>query len=309
MEPERYSAGMLDDASRTAEVTALIRASDRRWDPSARILDDPYAERFLGPLARAALRTWQGGGALSRPLARIAPLVRNYVLARHRFIDEALGAALAGPDISQVVILGAGYDSRAWRFARALSGRPVFEVDHPATSARKAELLARWDLDLPPTERRVVAVDLELDALGSRLAAAGFDPTRPTFFIWEGVSMYLTRAAVKDTLSGLARLGGTGSELCADFWFLLDRPDARATVQRMSAGLMHILGEPVVFGIHPEDVDPFLQRQGWVAEDIADETALYDRYIPARDRELYPAQYVLRARRARDLCTPLTALR
>ena len=110
---------MLDDASRTAEVTALIRASDRRWDPSARILDDPYAERFLGPLGRAALRTWQAGGPLSKSLERVAPLVRNYVLARHRFIDEALGAALAGDEIKQVVLLGAGYDSRAWRFAKA----------------------------------------------------------------------------------------------------------------------------------------------------------------------------------------------
>ena len=297
---------MLDDASRTAEVTALIRASDRRWDPSARILDDPYAERFLGPLGRAALRTWQAGGPLSKSLERVAPLVRNYVLARHRFIDEALGAALAGDEIKQVVLLGAGYDSRAWRFAKALRGRPIFEVDHPATSARKTAMLAHWDLDLPSTDRRVIAVDLEFDALGARLDAVGFDPSLPTFFVWEGVSMYLTRAAVKETLTGLARLGGAGSELCADFWFLLDRPDAKATVQRMSAGLLHILGEPVVFGIHPEDVDHFLQRQGWVAEDIADQTVLYDRYVPARDRELYPAQYVLRARRARDLSTPFS---
>ena len=297
---------MLDDASRTAEVTALIRASDRRWDPSARILDDPYAERFLGPLMKAALRTWQAGGALSRSLGLVAPLIRNYVLARHRFIDEALGAALAGDDIEQVVVLGAGYDSRAWRFASALQGRPIFEVDHPATTSRKTHMLARWGLDLPRTDRRVVAVDFEFDELGDKLGKAGFDPTRSSFFIWEGVSMYLTRAAVKDTLQRLARLGGTGSELCADFWFLLDSPDAKATVQRMSTGLLHVLGEPVVFGIHPEDVDHFLQRQGWVAEDVADQTALYDRYVPARDRELYPAQYVLRARRARDASTPLS---
>lgn len=300
---------MLDDASRTAEVTALIRASDRRWDPSARILDDPYAERFLGPLTRAALRTWQAGGPLSRSLGKVAPLIRNYVLARHRFIDEALGAALAGEHIDQVVILGAGYDSRAWRFAKALRGRPIFEVDHPATAQRKTHMLARWGLDLPETDRRVVSVDFEFDELGDKLAKAGFDRTRTSFFVWEGVSMYLTRAAVKDTLQRLARLGGPGSELCADFWFLLDRPDAKATVQRMSTGLLHVLGEPVVFGIHPEDVDHFLQRQGWVAEDIADQTALYDRYVPARDRELYPAQYVLRARRARDASTPLTVIR
>ncbi|MEC7948572.1 MAG: SAM-dependent methyltransferase [Myxococcota bacterium] len=299
---------MLDDASRTAEVTALIRASDRRWDPSARILDDPYAERFLGPLMKAALRTWQAGGALSRSLGKVAPLIRNYVLARHRFIDEALGAALAGSDVEQVVVLGAGYDSRAWRFAKALHGRPIFEVDHPATAGRKTAMLARWGLELPDTDRRVVGLDFEFDELGDKLHAAGFDSRRPSFFIWEGVSMYLTRTAVKDTLHRMACLGGPGSELCADFWFLLDSPDARATVQRMSTGLLHVLGEPVVFGIHPEEVDHFLQRLGWVSEDIADQSTLYDRYVPARDRELNPAQYVLRARRARDASIPFSVL-
>ena len=169
-------------------------------------------------------------------------------------------------------------------------------------------MLARWGLDLPDTDRRVVALDFEFDELGDRLRAAGFDSHRPSFFIWEGVSMYLTRTAVKDTLHRMARLGGPGSQLCADFWFLLDRPDARATVQRMSTGLLHVLGEPVVFGIHPEEVDHFLQRQGWMAEDIADQSTLYDRYIPARDRALNPAQYVLRARRAQDASIPFSVV-
>ncbi len=300
---------MLDDASRTAEVTALIRASEQRWDPSARLLDDPYAERFLGPLSRTALRTWFAGRRLSRSLGRVVPAIRNFVLARHRFIDEALGAALAADHVQQVVVLGAGYDSRAWRFSAALRGRPVFEVDHPATIQRKTLMLARWGADLPVTNRRVVPVDFEVESLEERLGAAGFSSTEPTFFIWEGVAMYLTRQAVKDTLGTLATLGGTGSELCMDLWFLLDQPDTKATVHRMSANLLHVLGEPVVFGIHPEDVDHFLQRHGWVVEDLADQTGLYDRYVPSRDRVIYPAQYVLRAARARDIATPLVVLR
>lgn len=299
---------MLDDASRTAEVNALIRASEQRWDPAARLLNDPFADRFLGPLSRTALRTWQAGGRLSRSLSRVVPAIRNFVLVRHRFIDESLGAALAADRVQQVVILGAGYDSRAWRFASALGDRPVFEVDHPATIQRKTLLLARWGADLPVTNRRVVPIDFELDVLQERLARAGFVRGAPTFFIWEGVAMYLTRQAVKDTLTTLAALGGPGSELCMDLWFLLDQPDAKATVHRMSANLLHVLGEPVVFGIHPEDVDHFLQRQGWVVDDLADQTGLYDRYIPARDRVVYPAQYVLRATRARDLASHLSVV-
>lgn len=299
---------MLDDASRTAEMNALIRASDQRWDPSQRILDDPYAQRFLGKLTQRALRSWRAGGRVSRSLAKVAPAIRNYVLARHRYIDDALGSALARDDVQQVVLLGAGYDSRPWRFASALAGRPVFEVDHPATTARKTRLLSQSASNLPAANRRVVSVDFEVERFAEKLIDAGFVPGISTFFIWEGVAMYLTRQAVKDSLSAMAELAGPGSTLCMDCWFLLDRPDTRATVHRMSANLLHVLGEPAVFGIHPEDIGHFLQKQGWSVEDVGDETTLYDRYIPARDRPMYPAQYVLRAARIQDTSPSLSVV-
>jgi len=123
--------------SQTAEVVCLMRASDQRRRPAERILDDPYARWFLGPMSRAALATWEASGRWGRLAERLSPGLTAWVLARHRWIDDCLARAVEG-DVAQVVLLGAGYDTRAYRFAAALRGRPVYEVDFPATSRRKA---------------------------------------------------------------------------------------------------------------------------------------------------------------------------
>src|SRR5262249_55238339 len=121
--------------SQTAEAVCLMRAIEQRRPPAQRIVDDPYAKLFLGRLARAALASWEASGTLGTPAGGLSPGLAAYVLTRHRFIDDCLQHALAG-DVQQLVLLGAGYDSRAYRFAAALHGRPVFEVDFPATSRR-----------------------------------------------------------------------------------------------------------------------------------------------------------------------------
>ena len=155
---------------------------------------------FLGRLARAALLSWEASGTLGNLAERLSPGLTAYVLTRHRFIDDRLRRALAG-DVRQLVLLGAGYDSRAYRFAPELAGRPVFEVDFPATSRRKSRILSRRAETLPRVDVRRVEIDFEVDSLAARLREAGFRSGRRTFFVWEGVSMYLTRAAVKDTLA------------------------------------------------------------------------------------------------------------
>lgn len=253
--------------SRTAEFVCLFRALERRRPVDARIVDDPYAEHFLGPALQTVLRATQ----TAKPVAGLSRFffpggLVPFVLARHRFIDDTLAAALArsGPArVEQVVILGAGYDTRAWRFAHLLDGRPVYEVDYPSTSRRKARLARQHGRELPAVLVRRVEVDFLRETFDGPLLGAGFRRGARTFFVWEGVSMYLTRAAVKQTLGLVRDLGGPGSDLCCDFWFLLDAPDLRAAAHRLSASLLHLLGEPVLFGIHPEDLPPFLGALGF----------------------------------------------
>ncbi|MCO4746189.1 MAG: SAM-dependent methyltransferase [Proteobacteria bacterium] len=265
--------------SRTAQAVCVFRAAEqRRAEP---IVEDPLAARFLPRALRAAAWTW---GTLP-PRAVVG--LSTYVLARHAFLDRAIQQALSD-GAEQVVLLGAGYDSRAWRLAEPLGDRVIWEVDHPATSARKSTL-ARG---LPATTRRVVAVDFERQRLEDRLLEEGFDPKLRTFWVWEGVSMYLTRAAVLDTLATIKRMSGPGSSIGMDLWFYLDDPRMAATWRRMSAGMLHLFGEPITFGVHPEEAAAFFASQGFAIRDLADAAALRQRHV--RDgRWVMPECYVV----------------
>jgi methyltransferase (TIGR00027 family) len=287
---------MRDEPSRTAETVCFFRASDQRREPSERIVDDPYAKMFLGPMMRTALAALQVSGRVGQRAEEYSPGLAAYILCRHRFIDDRLRDALndTTQPIEQVVLLGAGYDTRAYRFASALRGRPVFELDFPSTSRRKAELVAEKKAELPSTNVTVVEIDFLTERVEDRLAATGFRKGARTFFVWEGVSMYLSRKAVQSTLATLRAISGAGSQLLMDCWYLLDAPDVVSTAHRMSANLLHLLGEPVTFGIHPEDVTPFLDRLSYDLVDLADAAELERRYV-RDDRKVYPALYVLRA--------------
>ena len=291
-----------EHASRTAELVCFCRALDQRRRAELRLLDDPFAPRFLTPGLRVALEAWAASGRVGRwaegvlgpripgleaVSAALAPPIMTYILVRHRFIDDALLAALAR-GVEQVVLLGAGYDARAERFGAALAGRPVYELDFPSTSQRKAKILGEQAVGVHRVE-----VDLRHEGPAEALARTSFSPSRPTFFIWEGVSMYLPRRAVQDTLRAVRSLAAPGSELAMDYWYLLDAPDLVSTAHRITPNLLHLLGEPIVFGIHPEDLPAFVARLGAEALEVADAAALTARYI--RDgREVYPAVYVAR---------------
>lgn len=287
--------------SKTAEVVCLFRALEQRRPSAQRIVDDPFAHLFLGRSFKAAVRAAEAAGPFSEIPNRFLPGVAAFVLARHRFIDESLVAALArtGDDrIEQVVLLGAGYDTRAYRFAELLAGRPVFEVDFPATGQRKDDLVRKHVKHLPGALVRRVEVDFLKETFDGPLRRAGFISGARTFFVWEGVSMYLTRDAVKQTLSLIHAAGGPGSEMCCDFWFLLDTPDLRSAAHRLSANLLHLLGEPVLFGIHPEDTTAFFSSLGFDVDELAGAARLRERFVRDK-RDVYPAMFVLRARRGR----------
>jgi len=271
-------------------MVCLARAGEALRPVARRIVDDPYARLFLRPMAQNLL----AGRRSPLPLAGTSAELTTFVLCRHRAIEDRLAAAL-GAGIEQVVVLGAGYDTRAWRFAEALGERPIWEVDFPATARRKARLERRHAGELPPSTLRRVEVDFERQSFAERLLAEGFAAGARTFFIWEGVSMYLTRRAVKESLAGMTGLGGAGSELAADFWYLVDAPDPASFLRRVTPNLLALLGEPVLFGIHPEDVAAFLERQGITVHETLEAGALEERYLRDDSRRCYPAFYVVSA--------------
>lgn len=290
---------MRDAPSRTAEAVCFMRAAEQSRPASARILDDPHSALFLGPALKAGLAAYEASGAVSRFLVDQGLVLGDlsaYIVSRHRFIDDHLVRALAEPALEQVVLLGAGYDTRAYRFKDAIGDRPFFEVDFPSTSRRKAQVVRDHAATLtPPRRHAVVEVDFETQAVDERLLASGFKQGARTFFVWEGVSMYLTRATVKGTLSMLRALSAPGSELAMDFWYFLDAPDLVGTGHRAAVNLLHLFGEPITFGIHPEDVPSFFERQHSQVLDVADAPELERRYVKD-GRKVYPANYVVHAK-------------
>ncbi len=281
--------------SLTAEAVCFMRAVDQLKPPSDRVIDDPYARHFLSPPWRALL-------TVPAVAWRVLPELTTYIRARHRYMDDQLRAALSdrnpghpdGRPVEQLVILGAGYDTRGHRLAPVLGGRRVFEVDYPTTAARKQKILKTFSD--PPLNPAVtyVTIDFQTQSIHDVLTAAGFDPTRPTFFTWEGVSMYLSRAAVRGTLGALRALAAPGSSLTMDYFRYLDAHTLGASARRLSAGLLAFISEPVTFPMDPEDVSDFMGRDGWRVTDVADAAELERRYI--RDgRTVYPANFVVTA--------------
>lgn len=243
----------------TAEWMALIRAAEQRRPLGRRVVDDPFAARFLeaaeapfarggvhGPLARAVVRVFE------MPLVGLA----SFHLARHRVLDDLLLAETRA-GAAQCVILGAGYDARAYRFPPG-GGGPArfFEVDHPTLSARKRALVERALGGAAPPHVRFVTVDFLRERLDERLRAEGYDPGARTVWIWEGVTMYLTREANAAALAAIAALGPPGSVVGFDLWRAPRGLDPVGAAQRaVSRPFLRAIGEPILFSFGERDDD------------------------------------------------------
>jgi methyltransferase (TIGR00027 family) len=252
-------------SSKTAAQMALSRALETRAPAGARICEDPLAERFLDRRYKLLLaRPVRGGVAWL--IERLFPGHHHYVLARTRTFDDFLSEQLAA-GARQLVILGAGYDSRAYRFASQLRDVAVFEVDHPATSrAKRAKLEAI--LGAVPAHVRFVPVDFNRDRLDQRLVDSGYRADLRSIFLWEGTVPYLTADAVDDTLRFVAA-SASGSKLIFDYVLrsVLDGTcDLRGAATEHSR--MRRTPEPFVFGIAADDVTRFLTERGFT--DVSD---------------------------------------
>jgi methyltransferase (TIGR00027 family) len=235
-------------------------------------MDDPYARGFLGPV--------RGGlvdGASALPvLARRAMLRRidqalqgfvTFVLARHRAIDDLV---LTTPS-DQVVLLGAGYDTRPARLCTRLRKSRVFEADHPDTARRKAELAdaAYAGAELAPTVP--VTIDFARESIEERLCEAGLDTGASTIWVWEGVSMYLTEQAVRDTLGLFARLSGPGSLAVCDVLSDPRRAGLLGSAQRqvLDATMGWFYSEPFLWHCSQDQIAGFFSSCGLaVLEDL-----------------------------------------
>jgi methyltransferase (TIGR00027 family) len=215
-----------------AGANAWFRARESVRLVPERILEDPWAQLLADRDPRLLLV--RGLRHLLPPLSTaIAELLVAHCV-RHRALDQLLLAAI-GDGFRQVVVVGAGYDMRAFRFAGALEGVAWIEIDDPWTQARKLQLLN----GIPRlAELRFASTDLERERVSTPLARAGFDPSRPTCYLLEGLIHYLSPASLGSLLAGLA-------ESAAPARILLSFIDARmgAHVTPGLAALFALMGE------------------------------------------------------------------
>ncbi|MDH4282091.1 MAG: SAM-dependent methyltransferase, partial [Myxococcales bacterium] len=271
-------------ASRTAEYVALFRAIESALPARRRLFEDPFARSFLRPSLRAVAALCRVPGVadlLARFIDRRWAGARSSAVARTSFIDDTIRAAL-GQGIEQLVILGAGFDCRAYRLD-GLSRLSLFEVDHPDTLARKQIILARASVDVP-SEVRFVGIDFKSGDLDRAMAAAGWSEEVRTFILWEGVTTYLSEAAVDTTLRWCAR-AAPGSLLLFTYVdrAVIDEPRAFAGTERLRATLK-AAGEQWTFGLDPAALASFLSRRGLQLEQDIGSADYRARYLPEVSR-------------------------
>jgi methyltransferase (TIGR00027 family) len=236
--------------SRTSILTAAARALGSR-EPDVSVRNpDWVAERLIGPAELALIADHPLSRALDQDFqeAMNDPDVFGFawlMLVRTRFIDELMERAVRG-GATQVVILGAGFDTRAHRFAELLTDALVMEIDYGATQEYKKR---RVDATLGPPANVVYApIDFTRESLGGVLRRAGFQSGRKTYFICEGVSMYVPEEGMKATLRAIAAESAPGSALLLEY---MNR-GGLDVLRKNPPGMIRNAfdwGEPFVFGV------------------------------------------------------------
>lgn len=257
--------------SRTAHFVALGRAfADAGLshvpdfhDPTARVFLNEKGKRSLGKVEHAAR---DGKRSMGLDAAR---RMADMIALRTTTIDGAVRDAVAG-GATQLVILGAGYDGRAWRMSE-LAGVRVFEVDHPATQTDKRAHAA--ELPAPNGIVSFVSIDFERESLDSVLERAGHDRSVPTCWIWEGVVMYLTRDAMHATLANVARRSAPGSTLIVNY-----HTSHRRFIARL---LFRLIGEPQISAWTREEMAADLRSVGFIVREDSGMTDWYQRFAKA----------------------------
>lgn len=232
------------------------------------VLDDPIARSMLSPSMAALYRLCR-----RRPQrVPTLPVTLAGLAARVLWHDAQVFAALDG-GLDQVAVIGAGYDTRAWRFRRA--GVRFFELDHAPTQADKARRA-------PGSGPTYVEVDLTTQSAAETLRDGGFDPSRPALFVLEGLTMYLSEDVVRGQLRDLSQMSAARSRLTTDFYppgaAGAARDQRQHRLQRLArAGS----GEDLHLLVDRSQAAALVDGSGWTVDEAVSMRATAHRLVPA----------------------------
>ncbi|MBB5953710.1 methyltransferase (TIGR00027 family) [Saccharothrix tamanrassetensis] len=230
----------------TAQWMAAARAVESER-PDAMFVD-PLARDLAAPRGFELIDRYAGGGLLP------------FISIRTKFLDDSVHELRPEDGIEQVVLIAAGMDTRAFRLDWP-DGVVVYEVDHGALVEEKQRRLDGLGAE-PRTERRTVSVDLTTDWLPD-LVTAGFDPTRPTLWIAEALTFFLTEEQAAGLLTTLGGASAPGSRLALD---ILGRGLLHSPFSKRFLDTLRADGTPWIFGT--DEPEEFLAANGWRVRDL-----------------------------------------
>ena len=246
-----------NQSSQSAAGVALLRAIESQKPAGERICYDPFARALIPGGISFTLSKWVIESGL---YDRMAPGATAFVIARERYIDDYLIFELA-EGLDQVVILGAGFDTRAYRIPGIEKTR-VFEIDHPDTQTEKLKRIKKAINPLP-VNITFVPIDFNTQTLEECLHNNGYDEKAKTLFIWQGVTYFLTTKGIESTLAFIANHSGPGSMVIFDYFYnetLRDTTRRDVKILRQAA---RMTGEEYMYGFDQGQIEPFLVQRGF----------------------------------------------
>jgi methyltransferase (TIGR00027 family) len=281
--PRQRKASFTADAACAARAHGAMHADPRLRNPdhlAHHLVVMPF-RLLLWPLLRRRF---------VREFERRGPGVYFLHQARTKHLDSIITDESA-QGLEQLVLLGAGFDTRAYRLAHLLVNASVFELDQPSMSVEK-QRRSKWIATPRPANLRFVPIDFIRESVEKQLATSGFDKKRRTLFLWEGVTMYLTAETVDATLALVGRTA-KGSSIVFDYVHrrMLEAPTAEET---MALAEVSAVGEPYRFGVEPDEIASLVARHGLTVASNLDAPVLEQRYLVDSDGRSWgsPPPYV-----------------
>jgi methyltransferase (TIGR00027 family) len=268
-----------EPAMATATLRALAAHDSREEIRGA----DTFAEIFLtedrkNPLKDITKRQWLMQN-------KIAPGAYEFMIARTAFFDQIVKDALV-QNLPQIVFLGAGYDTRPYRFKDLMQGTRIFELDAPPTQFCKREVLKNNAIAMPH-ELKFVPIDFRQENLQKVLLDAGFSRDKPALFVWEGVTYYLSSDTVDETLSAVRELSSRGGSICLDYASLSTEAFSEEGARKLHEHLKtNHPGEPTKFGIPRGTLESFLGERGYGVIECLCSSDMDTKYLTLRDGTL-----------------------
>ena len=248
--------------SETALFAALRRTIANKEFNNEKFGPDDLAEYFLPPHFRFFLKFKKIRVNTKNKLDRFLPGLKEYVIARTAYFDRLFVDAL-NDKTPQIVLLGAGYDSRAYRFAKLNHGTRIIELDIAPTQDRKKKCLKKARINIP-NHVTFVPINFNQESLKDALAKAGYNRDHKSLFIWEGVSYYLEIKSVNETLEFVRQTSHHDSLIAFDYTIPISDENinkhygVKEFAQTMKK---HHANEKLMFCIDDGEIESFLEQR------------------------------------------------